>query len=433
MTWLHRLAQRTVRAVLRFAYPEYETAQRQLALLSRAVAQVDKNVKTHERRQVSKLESIAQAVAGLATRADLERTRGMIDRHARVTARLLRRGDARGENSWAERRVLQRLDRLAAGTGPIVVGPWMGEVGFELLYWEPFVSWFAATYGVDPDRLIVLSRGGVSSWYSHVAPRYVDLLSYASPDEYREATNLAKKQRGVAAFDMSLLRRVGKGERWGRVRLLHPQLMYRLFWEFWKGTAPAERVTRYSSYTPLASRGLANLGDRPPGLPASYVAARFYFSSAFPDTPENRAFVGDILSSLVEVTDVVLLNTPFRIDDHSDYAAGRHPRIHTVDDMPPERNLAIQTAVISDARAFVGTYGGYAYLAPFCRVPSVSFYSTRTFFRHHLDLAQQIVAELGTASLVVLDTRDTAVVRSVLLRTSLAWPDVAASDRALKP
>ncbi len=36
--------------------------------------------------------------------------------------------------------------------------------------------------------------------------------------------------------------------------------------------------------------------------------------------------------------------------------------------MTPERNLAVQTAVIARARAFVGTYGGYSYLAPFCGV-----------------------------------------------------------------
>ena len=35
----------------------------------------------------------------------------------------------------------------------------------------------------------------------------------------------------------------------------------------------------------------------------------------------------------------------------------------------------MQTAVIAGARAFVGTYGGYAYLAPFCNVPAIAFYS----------------------------------------------------------
>ena len=54
--------------------------------------------------------------------------------------------------------------------------------------------------------------------------------------------------------------------------------------------------------------------------------------------------------------------------------------------MHPSTNLGVQTAIIANARAFVGTYGGYAYLAPFFGVHSTSFYSRTTFKRHHLDL-----------------------------------------------
>jgi hypothetical protein len=64
------------------------------------------------------------------------------------------------------RRYLRReLEKAAAGASAILVGPWTGEVGFELLYWIPFVRWVCQEYAVDPSRLLVLSRGGVSSWY----------------------------------------------------------------------------------------------------------------------------------------------------------------------------------------------------------------------------------------------------------------------------
>ena len=37
-----------------------------------------------------------------------------------------------------------RLDlwRAARGSAPIVVGPWLSEVGYEVLYWIPFLRWF---------------------------------------------------------------------------------------------------------------------------------------------------------------------------------------------------------------------------------------------------------------------------------------------------
>jgi hypothetical protein len=434
------LLQRLVRKALRFAYPEYEAQQRQLLLVSRGVERLEKEARTRTQQQASILKDVAKAVRALPTRADLEvvrrdltRTASLVDRQARITSRFVRRGDGRSEHSRDERRVLQRLERLTAGDRPIVVGPWTGEVGFELLYWVPFVSWFRQHFDVDPRRLIVVSRGGVASWYARDAHRYVDLFAHASADEYREATNLSKKQRGPSRFDLTVLRRMARAEQWGRVRLLHPQLMYRLFWEFWKGRAAADRVTKYSSYAPIAARAPQ---ESRRALPASYVAARFYFSNAFPETPANRAFVNEVLTSLAEVTDVVLLNTPFRVDDHHDFIAASHPRIHAVGEMPPERNLAIQTAVIQGAQAFVGTYGGYAYLAPLCGVPSVSFYSTDAFFRHHLDLAQQMVADLGlgAGSLIALHMRDAGVLRVALQHTRVPWPrPVSAEDGVLKP
>jgi hypothetical protein len=39
--------------------------------------------------------------------------------------------------------------------------------------------------------------------------------------------------------------------------------------------------------------------------------------------------------------------------------------------VPPRRNLVAQSALVSRARLFVGTYGGIAHLAPFYGVPTV--------------------------------------------------------------
>ena len=44
--------------------------------------------------------------------------------------------------------------------GPIVIGPWIGEVGFELLYLIPFLNRALRTYKLEDRRLVVVSRGG---------------------------------------------------------------------------------------------------------------------------------------------------------------------------------------------------------------------------------------------------------------------------------
>ncbi len=43
---------------------------------------------------------------------------------------------------------------VAARPGPIVAGPWLAEVGYEVLYWIPFLRWFCDAHGVPRERLI---------------------------------------------------------------------------------------------------------------------------------------------------------------------------------------------------------------------------------------------------------------------------------------
>src|ERR1700749_2101260 len=61
-------------------------------------------------------------------------------------------------------RVKRKLEALAVNTDPIVVGPWISEVGFELLYWIPFLHWVVDEYKIDLSRLTIVSRGGVRGW-----------------------------------------------------------------------------------------------------------------------------------------------------------------------------------------------------------------------------------------------------------------------------
>jgi hypothetical protein len=266
------------------------------------------------------------------------------------------------------------------------------------------------TYHIAPERLWVVSRGGTRAWYGDIATRYVDAFEFYSPDEFRAATAEAKKQRRIGEFDAELVERVTSTHDLGRPELLHPGLMYRLFMPFWKDLATIARVDKYAAYDRLAAP------DDPvlTGLPRDYVAARFYFSECFPDTAANRAFVASTIDGISRQAPVVLLNTPFAVDDHRD-ADSAGGRVHTVGaHMAAPRNLAVQTAVIARARAFVGTYGGYSYLAPFCGVPSLAFYSEPTFKVHHLQVAQHVFARLGGATVVPLNVSAAPVLRLAL-------------------
>jgi len=338
--------------------------------------------------------------------------RASVRRQDAALRRLARRGGIEAELELTEQRVIDRLDRMRRRAQPIVVGPWTGEIGFELLYWAPFVRWAVEKFSLPAERLVIVSRGGTSSWYGVTNSRYVDVFSVAGVDEFRSRT-ATKKQRMVTAFDRDIGRRVRAALGGGAAQLLHPAMMYSLFMPFWKDQAPVGRVSEHVRYRRIEPARPAAL----PVLPSKYVAARFYFSNCFPDTADNRAFVARVIETLADHQDVVMLNPGFRADDHTDSTTAAHPRVHTFDmSAHPAENLAWQSAIIAGAAAFVGTYGGFAYLAPFCGVPSIAFYSERNYFTYHLTQAQRAFAEIGSDPLEAIDVRTAGLLRGLFER-----------------
>jgi hypothetical protein len=309
------------------------------------------------------------------------------------------------------------ITALGRSGRPILIGPWLSEAGFELLYWIPFLAW-AKTYGnLDPSQLIVISRGGASSWYRDITTNYEDILSFYTPDEFR-ARNDARiiEQRGrlkhveISSFDREIIAKVSERRGLSGVRLLHPSTMYRLFDHFWFQRAPVTLIEAFTSFGALPPVETGDLRSR---LPERYVAAKFYGNTALPDTPDNHAFVASYLEELTRHVDVVLLNTGQRFDDHEDMAKVNRSRIHTVDHlMTPATNLDVQTRIIAAADAYVGTYGGFSYVAPLAGTHALTFYSHITGFRFdHLEIAKRVFSGLRKGSFVEVDLRSLDLLR----------------------
>lgn len=408
------------RALHRVVHPQHAEERERFEQFAKSMAAHASAARDEMHGLRRQLEGVSDRVSQLALDRDVRGLHKQVDslrdasgRHYHMLAQALKRADWDEELRVDERRLERRLRRLAKSDQPVIVGPWTGEVGFELLYWIPFVTWALRKAGVGPERTVIVSRGGPRSWYAHLGGRYVDVLSHVTPDEFRARTEEQKKQRMVGRFDREMVRLVIRETGIERPFLLHPGLMYPLFFPFWKQRATVRRVEEYTEYGRIDRPVVPELAGR---LPQDYVALRFYFSACFPETAANRAFVESVIKALSASVDVVLLNSGFHVDDHRDHAPGRLARVHTLDDlMVPASNLELQTAVIAGARAFVGTYGGYSYLAPLCGVPSLAFFSVReAFFDHHRELAERVFRRLGTASFVPLDVRDAALVQQVL-------------------
>ena len=365
--------------------------QRQLQELTKAIEQVSARVDRVERidrRQSEHLEDTAQQLR-YGTRQQLA-----------FSDRLLKVANTDKRTHFIRERAFRRLRHIGRDRGPVIIGPWTGEVGFELLYWVPFVRWVVERFRIDPARITLISRGGTASWYGLPDVKYVDLLERRSAKELQEHSAQGKKQKNLRVFDRRLMREVA-AERRGGAGFVHPAIMYAMFTPYWKRVTPEPWVSDIMKNTRITPPEVPGLET----LPRDYVAVRFYFSDCFPDTPANRALSRSVVDALARTRDVVVIGSGVQVDDHRDADAGTQARVHTITHLlKPENNLAVQTAVIARAKSFIGTYGGFSYLAPLCGVDAVGVYSVKNFYAHHLDFAQRMFAEVGGGSLTVVDT-----------------------------
>jgi hypothetical protein len=331
--------------------------------------------------------------------------------HKPVVRLMRRSGRAReqaaraAEAAQAEREIAA----VAAAAGPIVAGPWLAEVGYEVLYWLPFLRWFRDAYRIPPERITSVSRGGVEHWYEGIAGRYVDIFDHLTPgeltslNEERQAREEGggRKQHTRAALDERLMR-IARGGRAADAAVLHPSLMFRLFRHVWHDSVPRDFFWRHTDYVMLSPPPR----PRVPGLPAEYAAVKFYAGTAVPDDPANREALRGIVRELAGTMPVVALDTAHAFDDHADYLFDGIANVVSARQwMTPRNNLGLQTALAAHARRFVGTCGGLAWLMPFLGVPTVGVYADDRQLATHLLTARHAGRRAGAAEFSVLDLR----------------------------
>jgi hypothetical protein len=307
-----------------------------------------------------------------------------------------------------ERLIKRTLARAAAsGSRPIIVGPWTSEVGYEVLYWRPFLAWAADRYGVRPERLIAVSRGGAQPWYRGIADRYVEIFDLVEPVEFARQASARRergdqKQMALSEFDRELIRLAGRRIGVRDAAVWHPGLMYRLFRPFWYGDRALDFLLRHTDF-----RGMSlPIPGTLPNLPAEYVAVKFYTGPAVPDTDVNRAVLYDLVQRIAARMPVVLLDTAWTVDEHRDYAFEGLANVTTLRPaLDPKTNLALQTQVIAGAKQFVGTCGGLAWLAPLLGVDTLAVYEDDRYLTAHLYAAKYAYRRTGSARFSTLNLK----------------------------
>ena len=318
-----------------------------------------------------------------------------------------RRVDVADQRQWnrTEWQIEREIGDVVFGDHPVIVGPWLAEVGYEALYWIPFLQWVRVAYQLDPSRVVVVSRGGVASWYAGVGSRYAEIWDYIAPDEFaaRNAARAEFKQSARSPLDDELIGRVSEELRLHEARVLHPSLLFRLFRLFWSGHRAMGFIDAHTRFTLQTAPALA---DRRL-LPEEYIAVKLYAARSLPDTPARRAQVARIVDTLAERAPVVLLDTGLTVDDHADYTIGSGGRIVSARSlMEPRSNLGVQTAIVAGARAYAGTCGSITWLAPRLGIDTTAFYADPEFLHNHLAVAMRSSARLeGAGQFMPVDLR----------------------------
>jgi hypothetical protein len=275
---------------------------------------------------------------------------------------------------WAEDAIMA----AQRGGAPILIGPWTGGVGHELLYWIPMLRWFRKYYSIDKARVVVISRGGVKDWYTGVLGNYLDLFDLVplKRQEYRDDVlrRIASSEAPPAAgkIEKEIFKEAARLIGAERFTTLHPQVMFKLFKRRWSGLAGDTFVIRYTRLQSIG-REVAPATKRLGELPRDYVAVDFRFSQALPDTPRNRDLILRFVQRLSQDVDVFLLEPAIEPERGPLAGIGSGPRLHRIEkEIRPSEILAVQAGVIAGARAYVGTFGPMSYLGQALGCPTIA-------------------------------------------------------------
>jgi hypothetical protein len=334
--------------------------------------------------------------------------------------------------------------RFSLDNKPILVGPWRSEVGFEALYWRPFLTEFAKHVPSFWDRAVIVTRGGAANLYgrwvaderfpdpkqplqqSWVQPQSVDLYTLRSVTDIRRqnlfdwSKTRLQKQTQVTDYDRQLLRDAADvAGVSGRHHVLHPSWMYWALAPFWDEDRGLKYLTSLADYSLLPKPPTPITID---GLPAQYVAVKFYGRATWPHPHrDTMELVAHVVSTLSKQVPVVLLNSGHEGDEHIEMqVTGKN--VFVLPPLPPEHNLGAQLALLGRAQAFVGTYGGVAQAALRMGVPSASFWHQFGGTAHaHLSLSSWL-SKRTNVQFVTGGIADVALWQQLLMAPPAAQP-----------
>jgi len=281
----------------------------------------------------------------------------------------------------------------------LIIGPWYSEIGYELLYWLPYLWKRFATDIKKYERIIVISRGGVGAWYSWIKrSEYVNIEDIDSKflnKIYTERRHGSfQKQMKFSAYDKELLDKffnkysINKKD----CDILDPSFIFLSIWGFLleeKGVKSLKPILHKNfKFSKLDVKNYFN--ELQP-----YIAIKIYSNSCL-DIDDNSNFylkkISLIFQRLKKLNyNFVLLDFDIK-DDHSQLKLNNEifdefnikRMSQMIDDIDFKNNIGIQSQIMKFSKFTLTSYGGFSYLAPMYDLKSLTISNTneKIIFRH---------------------------------------------------
>lgn len=285
---------------------------------------------------------------------------------------------------------------------PLIIGPWLGEVGPEIQYWVPYLNQLSEDGLFKGRQLIVISRGGTSSWYQNLDPKpeYLDIFDLISTDEYKQVRierQRSEKQLFKSDFEKLIIAKAKTHLRLHQAGWFHPEWMWKDISAWMADAKPFSFACKRLLFKeiPIENATYKKIVDSW-NLPPLFICTKFYSSYLFPyKSPAEINFTYQLLKKISAAVPIVDMGLGQNLDDHEQIKLEASSKIIRLSEkLVPRDNLGLQTEVMRRSLAFVGTYGGFTVIPAFLKKPSFGIYSGSLDSFHALHFKHESITKL---------------------------------------
>jgi hypothetical protein len=292
---------------------------------------------------------------------------------------------AKQRKSWVSR---------AKQSGVVWFGPFVGEVGYELSYWIPWIRKFCSDLELEELRIGIVTRGGAQVWYPDHA-HSLELFDELSADEFRRLQS-AEYPTKLRSIEKHLIKLLGIS----RFRIAHPREMHAAISEFRGNYCGIDALGNYFTFAGLSKTTVADRIERLVGFnevptPKRFGSVRLYTNSLIGDEVAVQQAWRLVAAAAPDV-DLVDVGVHTKLDDHIAVLPRSETTAAPLANCPLNLNLALQTLIILRSNFLVSTYGGSSYIGLLLGIPTLAIGGGSTFQKKsHFLFEEHIRDRLG--------------------------------------